>query len=786
MQLNRVEAFDLLRFMPTAGAVRFSSDLAALFYDLRERLLEGHSIATFEREWLARYLRNARNTAPQQWAFVHEWVLDPLGQSHLDGLVHNGWEPPFWEDLQPALTMLAPLGRAMMRHTRGLLREYQREGKLGANLARRWVHARPVPLPTTERSVYDALQEYCRELAQRMSANMAESRQRAAIGFYLSFLRQRFSSSFHALQESLNRRLDKIHRTLQYKEIQETAWWSEEELEELTVEEKETLILKNRSNADLTWESQAVHNLRASLEVLPDLPEKTRHLLRIIQERRTDEGERVRQMVVFTRYGDTLSHLYELLTRRLRGCPIGTFSGEGGWVRWGGHSQGKGYDRTAIRRFFLNQEIDVLLCTDAAAEGLNLQCADLLVNFDLPWNPMLLEQRIGRIDRIGQQHERVDVINLLYQGTVEEVVYDRLVQRFWGAIAVAGELQFSLLPIEQSDFEDFAKAEGEDEAHRLDEEALIQRAESKMDHLQQRQKITEFKPAEQKAAYEALARQKGGHEAPVTLEAIWHALSHSNCLAQRGCKVEVFPHGKAVCIQGIPDVPESVLLTTDPTLYEHGLPADDDRQLRFATYGEPIFERLLDFMLAGEQRIANAWHQRQPLKGIRTPSGYLISHAEQLSSDREVGEGSLEAVARDAVSGRQRQPDLTGALQKRLLDKTAAVLAEKKLSNRPETLSHHLEKLEQFRKEREKGVSFAVFRQPIEVAERGKMLAHKNDLLWPLEDGKSNVVVVGDPLLIGAVTSVVERQLQGMKAENRTGPEVARRLRQRVGSEILD
>ena len=59
-----------------------------------------------------------------------------------------------------------------------------------------------------------------------------------------------------------------------------------------------------------------------------------------------------------------------------------------------------GTDRDAVKHRFLQSEIDILICTDAAAEGLNLQTADLLVNYDLPWNPMKVEQRIGRIDRL--------------------------------------------------------------------------------------------------------------------------------------------------------------------------------------------------------------------------------------------------------------------------------------------------------------------------------------------------------------------------------------------------
>lgn len=67
-------------------------------------------------------------------------------------------------------------------------------------------------------------------------------------------------------------------------------------------------------------------------------------------------------------------------------------------------------------------EIDLLLCTDAAAEGLNLQTADLLINFDLGWNPMKVEQRIGRIDRIGQKYSDIEVLNMCYLGSTEEIV----------------------------------------------------------------------------------------------------------------------------------------------------------------------------------------------------------------------------------------------------------------------------------------------------------------------------------------------------------------------------
>ena len=79
--------------------------------------------------------------------------------------------------------------------------------------------------------------------------------------------------------------------------------------------------------------------------------------------------------------------------------PLMRFSGRGGEVPSGGSWTRIGRD-DANRRF-REKEADVLLCTDAAADGLNFQLCGVLINYDMPWNPMRVEQRIGRIDRLG-------------------------------------------------------------------------------------------------------------------------------------------------------------------------------------------------------------------------------------------------------------------------------------------------------------------------------------------------------------------------------------------------
>jgi hypothetical protein len=83
----------------------------------------------------------------------------------------------------------------------------------------------------------------------------------------------------------------------------------------------------------------------------------------------------------------------------------------------------------------------VLLCTDAAAEGLNFQFCGSLINYDMPWNPMRVEQRIGRIDRLGQKHAKIRIVNLHYEGTVETDVYMALRRRIQLFESVVGRLQ---------------------------------------------------------------------------------------------------------------------------------------------------------------------------------------------------------------------------------------------------------------------------------------------------------------------------------------------------------
>jgi superfamily II DNA/RNA helicase len=320
---------------------------------------------------------------------------------------------------------------------------------------------------------------------------------RVSTGFYLSFLRRRFASSLHAIGETLRRRRDRVRGTLDWfvgtgtpvSDPPEPSMAIQDEDREHDDMDAGVIeqLLKNRSEQDLRWELAKLDEMLAgSLYDVSPVSSKMQALLGYVEQRKdpTRPG-RIRQMVIFTQFWDTL----EDMVRRFRQVDakllIGTYSGRGG--QYTNPETGKliGTDREAIKQRFLRGKIDILVCTDAAAEGLNLQTADYLVNFDLPWNPAKVEQRIGRIDRIGQRHSDIYVQNLCYLGSVEEIVYDRLLNRLGNMITVVGEQQFSMLPVTEEDFRRLAEGE-------IGEEDLAKEAEQRIAVIRRRIRETEL------------------------------------------------------------------------------------------------------------------------------------------------------------------------------------------------------------------------------------------------------------------------------------------------------
>jgi Helicase conserved C-terminal domain len=152
------------------------------------------------------------------------------------------------------------------------------------------------------------------------------------------------------------------------------------------------------------------------------------------------DGHRV---IVFTQYLDTLDFIRDRLVARY-GDRLACYSGRGGEVWDPALNRWRVVEKAEVKarsRRDHPQAITILLGTDAASEGLNLQQFSALINYDLPWNPMRVEQRIGRIDRIGQEAPAVKILNLYMEGTIEEDTYDTLKHRIGLFEEVVGPLQ---------------------------------------------------------------------------------------------------------------------------------------------------------------------------------------------------------------------------------------------------------------------------------------------------------------------------------------------------------
>jgi superfamily II DNA or RNA helicase len=144
-------------------------------------------------------------------------------------------------------------------------------------------------------------------------------------------------------------------------------------------------------------------------------------------------------VIIFSQYYDTAKWLADALAARYPKEAIGLYAGAGrSRLYQSGDSVHS--ERETLKKMVAEHGIRIMVATDAACEGLNLQTLGALINIDLPWNPTRLEQRIGRIKRFGQVREKVDMLNLVNEQTVDEKVYERLSERMRDRYNLFGSL----------------------------------------------------------------------------------------------------------------------------------------------------------------------------------------------------------------------------------------------------------------------------------------------------------------------------------------------------------
>ena len=282
-----------------------------------------------------------------------------------------------------------------------------------------------------EFELYQKITRFVKQQSRRAAAQGDDPRARA-VGFLMSLYQRRLASSTHAMRRSLENRAKRLEDGL--KRAQDLVRTAPpnlpdlEDIEEFEDAERERL---ERMLEAITLAGNAEH-VREEIAELCQLAEEAKavegsdnqaklgHLRKIMREEGFFERPDQR-LLIFTEFRDTLNHLMEQL--RAWGFGVGCIHGG---MKSG--SRDEPGSRLHTEQQFREGGIQVLVATEAAGEGINLQCCHILFNYDIPWNPNRLEQRMGRIHRYGQRHDCL-IFNFVATNTIEGRVLQRLLDK---------------------------------------------------------------------------------------------------------------------------------------------------------------------------------------------------------------------------------------------------------------------------------------------------------------------------------------------------------------------
>lgn len=340
----------------------------------------------------------------------------------------------------------------------------------------RIAHTVPYRLSTTEAQLYREVTNYVREEFNRAEA-LQNNKRAGTVGFALTVLQRRLASSPEAIYQSLRRRRERLEKRLRELELlqrgagitQSDRELSADDLDDLEDAPDHELAQIEEEILDQATAARTIDELKLEIANLMRLEglalgvrqsgedRKWRELASLLGEIFTPEaianrlaekgeGYQARQivrptpsprqkLVIFTEHRDTLNYLQQR-SSTLLGRSTAVVTIHGGMGR---------EERLKVQESFRHDpDVQVLIATDAAGEGINLQRAHLMVNYDLPWNPNRLEQRFGRIHRIGQT-EVCHLWNLVAQETREGDVYATLLEKLEQARTALGGQVFDVL-----------------------------------------------------------------------------------------------------------------------------------------------------------------------------------------------------------------------------------------------------------------------------------------------------------------------------------------------------
>lgn len=270
-----------------------------------------------------------------------------------------------------------------------------------------------IPLPPYLKDAYSHAEQFCELLKKRVKGG----------GFLKTLLLRRVGSTMIAGKNTAEKMLANWGQVTEEEDYEEDEAVEEErafesDIKNITTEERECL-------------KRFIETLNANQEKDP----KYKRLLEIL----IDKNWIDRGCIIFSQYYDSARWVAENLSNDLPDEKIGLYAGgDKSGILIGGIYERR--SKEEIKQMVRNRELRILVGTDAASEGLNLQTLGSLINLDLPWNPTRLEQRKGRIQRIGQIYDEVYIYNMRYKGSVEDRVHSLLSERLENIYAMFGQI----------------------------------------------------------------------------------------------------------------------------------------------------------------------------------------------------------------------------------------------------------------------------------------------------------------------------------------------------------
>ena len=563
MQIDAVEMFDLIKLLGLKGHWEFADAFCDYFATLSEPA-DKHNLNFWQTMSVDYFANGGKPCSKIQQALE---TSDRLLSYQIEDVWQTGQkvtnpqkylaDDNFISESKKFLAANTPIKDLMFRHTRDTLREYHKRGFLDKSVPTREVFDNAITLePEREAHLYREVSDYVRHFYR-----LAQKENRKALGFLMTLYRKRLTSSFYAIEKSLQRRLD-------YLLTQKGSLFGEDDLRDL--DDADDAIIEGLESYMEPIDPKEIEYLQDLLQQFDNTGEDTKRS-EFIKKLRQESLERD-SAIVFTQYTDTMDYLRDTLIQ-LYGSQVACYSGRGGELNRDGTWQI--VKKEEIKKLFRDGEIKLLLCTESASEGLNLQTCGVLFNYDMPWNPMRVEQRIGRIDRIGQKFATVRIHNFYYDGTVEAKVYLKLRDRIKAFKNVVGNLQPILARVP----------------------TFIEKAVMSADPLEEDVLLSEFfeapdAPSIQLALDEAVAMdveadlvelRKPIPRSPFDAEAIEQMFTRSLLLKKSGITFEDL--GEKVWTMQLQQ--KSYQVTFHPDTF------DEHPSLRLMTFGDPLFESIL-------------------------------------------------------------------------------------------------------------------------------------------------------------------------------------------------